>query len=187
MQQSNKMPTVQLEESGIQFTMPAGMIIAEDAAVSEHLLSHSRAVERAAMEALGQSVAVRQEEEDKRQGVPQEVLKTMTGLSFLEALAKIEEEGGFAKNQRAEEREEPAVEEPTPHHDHSCDSCCHNETCAPSPKILGLQVDSEADDHTCEICQSGYDEDDEVHCPPRAPFSAETFPTPTHDQNSARV
>lgn len=167
--------TIEVENSGINFTMPSGMIMADSAVVRDHLVSHSRAVERAALAAHGQAVAGMEEIVEKKQGVPQEVLKAMASVAFKDAIARRnEEDGGNAEGEVEGGREDVDPKEETDEtgSESVASTCCRGGACAaPGAKaIFGLQVDNEDEDRVCEICQSGYCEDDEVA--PLAPSSS---------------
>jgi hypothetical protein len=137
----------QTEDGGLQFALPGGLILAEEASVAEHMASHSRAVEQAAAQAQAQAASSTQADTEKRTGVPEDLLKSLPVLSFLDALArecgKCEElnEG----NESGGDVREKALD------------CC--KVCKTIP---GLQVDSDAEERVCEICQSGYNDDEEV-------------------------
>lgn len=168
---SNATQTIEIEESGINFTMPSGMVMADRAMVSEHLVSHSRAVERAAIDAHGQAVLDIQEMNDKKKGVPPEVLKAMSSVAFKDAIAMRKEEQYVGKSE-GEVNDGDGVDKDVDSNSSVSStrsgsvatSCCTGGACAaPGARaIFGLQVDNDEEDRACEICQSGYSEDDEV-------------------------
>jgi hypothetical protein len=172
---SNATQTIEIEESGINFTMPSGMVMADRAMVSEHLVSHSRAVERAAIDAHGQAVLDIQEMNDKKKGVPPEVLKAMSSVAFKDAIAMRKEEQYVGKSE-GEVNDGDGVDKDVDSNSSVSStrsgsvatSCCTGGACAaPGARaIFGLQVDNDEEDRACEICQSGYSEDDEVPTPP---------------------
>lgn len=166
----NATQTIEIEEAGINFTMPSGMVMADRSMVRDHLLSHSRAVERAAIDAHGQAVADIQEMNEKKQGVPPEVLKAMSCVAFKDAIAmrKEEQDGGKSEGEVNGDGVDKHVDSDSSVSSTGsgsvATSCCAEGACA-APRarsIFGLQVDNEEEDRACEICQSGYSEDDEV-------------------------
>lgn len=173
----NATQTIEIEEAGINFTMPSGMVMADRVMVRDHLLSHSRAVERAAIDAHGQAVADIQEMNEKKQGVPPEVLKAMSCVAFKDAIAmkKEEQDGGKSEGEVNGDGVDKHVDSDSSVSSTGsgsvATSCCTEGACA-APRarsIFGLQVDNEEEDRACEICQSGYSEDDEVLNPPCPP------------------
>ena len=193
----NATQTIEIEEAGINFTMPSGMVMADRSMVRDHLLSHSRAVERAAIDAHGQAVADIQEMNEKKQGVPPEVLKAMSCVAFKDAIAmkKEEQDGGKSEGEVNDDGVDKHVDSDSSVSSTGsgsvATSCCTEGACA-APRarsIFGLQVDNEEEDRACEICQSGYSEDDEVlNQPPRSssPSLTHVFPlckSPSIDQS----
>jgi hypothetical protein len=134
----------QVEDGSLHFALPGGLILAEEASVAEHMASHSRAVEQAAAQVTSSTPSV-----DRRTGVPEDVLKALPVMSFADALVK--------------ECEKPDEDSGETGLD---DTLLKALDCCKGKKIPGLQVDSDAEERLCEICQSGYNEEDEVciHC-----------------------
>lgn len=143
------MATQTVEEGGTQFQLPGGMLMAEDASVQEHMASHSLAVEQAAAASNTRS----DEASDKRTGVPEELLKKLPVMTFGDAVSRDHKEL-LPKASDSKDTIKPALESTT---QDDC-PCCESR----APRIPGLQIDSEEDDRTCEICQSCYEWDEEV-------------------------
>mmetsp|Transcript_26348 Transcript_26348/g.63524 ORF Transcript_26348/g.63524 Transcript_26348/m.63524 type:complete len:492 (-) Transcript_26348:142-1617(-) len=141
------------------------MIRGEDGGVAAPPGSHSRAVEAAAAHAQqqnGQGGGVRErereEEEDRVKGTPPEVLKALSKMSFEEVMERCPHPCACATPTDADSEESKEGDEATTQRPFDSSAS----PLGVAPKILGLQVDSEAEDKMCEICQVGYDADDEV-------------------------
>jgi hypothetical protein len=135
----------QTEDGNLQFALPGGLILAEEASVAEHMASHSRAVEQAAAQAQAQAASSTQADTERRTGVPEDLLKSLPVMSFLDALAKeCDKRDDQSEGNESGDNGEKALD------------CCKGK------KIPGLQIDSDAEERACEICQSGYNDDEEV-------------------------